>query len=45
MVADGAGHLLAYPAQYDEAAHSVEAELPDGSSPLLVSKAPPAGGA
>ena len=40
MVADGAGHLLAYPAQYDEAAHSVEAELPDGSYTLLVSSAP-----
>ncbi|MGC1461432.1 MAG: carboxypeptidase-like regulatory domain-containing protein [Terracidiphilus sp.] len=41
VVLDNAGRQLPYQAQYDEQAHSVQAELPDGSYTLLVSSIPP----
>ncbi len=40
VVLDSAGRQLAYLAHYDEQAHSVQAELPDGSYTLLVSSMP-----
>jgi hypothetical protein len=42
-VLDSAGRQLPYQVQYDEQAHSVQAQLPDGSYTLLVSTLPPAG--
>jgi hypothetical protein len=35
-VMDGSGHLLSYAAQYDEATHSLQANLPDGTYLLVV---------
>lgn len=35
-VMDASGHLLPYPAQYDEATHSLQASLPDGTYALVV---------
>jgi hypothetical protein len=35
-VMDVSGHLLPYPAQYDEATHSLQANLPDGTYTLVV---------
>ena len=35
-VMDASGHLLPYPAQYDEATHSLQASLPDGTYVLVV---------
>jgi hypothetical protein len=35
-VMDASGHLLSYPAQYDEATHSLQANLPDGTYVLVV---------
>jgi hypothetical protein len=35
-VMDPSGHLLPYPAQYDEATHSLQANLPDGTYTLVV---------
>jgi hypothetical protein len=35
-VMDASGHLLPYPAQYDEATHSLQANLPDGTYVLVV---------
>lgn len=34
-VLDSAGHALAYPAQYNQKSHTVEAELPDGNYLLM----------
>jgi hypothetical protein len=35
VIMDGSGHLLPYTAQYDEATHSLQANLPDGSYSLV----------
>ena len=35
-VMDASGHPLPYPAQYDEATHSLQANLPDGTYTLVV---------
>jgi hypothetical protein len=35
-VMDASGHLLSYPAQFDEATHSLQANLPDGTYVLVV---------
>ncbi|MGO9336378.1 MAG: carboxypeptidase regulatory-like domain-containing protein [Terracidiphilus sp.] len=35
-VMDASGHLLSYAAQYDEATHSLQANLPDGTYVLVV---------
>jgi hypothetical protein len=35
-VMDASGHLLPYPAQFDEATHSLQASLPDGTYVLVV---------
>jgi Carboxypeptidase regulatory-like domain len=35
-VMDASGHLLPYPAQYDDATHSLQASLPDGTYILVV---------
>ncbi len=42
VVMDSAGHQLPYQVQYDEQSRSVQAELPDGSYTLLVSRIPQA---
>jgi hypothetical protein len=39
QVMDGAGHELNYVAQYDQAAHTVQAALPEGNYSMLISAA------
>jgi hypothetical protein len=39
-VMDGPGHSLGYPALYNQESHSIQANLPDGSYTLLVSRPP-----
>jgi hypothetical protein len=36
VIMNAAGHLLPYPVQYDEATHSLQANLPDGTYVLVV---------
>jgi len=44
LVMDGSGHMLPYTAQYDDATHSLQANLPDGTYSVVVRGFPrPAG--
>jgi hypothetical protein len=37
---DGAGHQLAYPTQYDQNAHTIQAALPDGPYSIVIAVTP-----